>query len=59
MRRYRKYDNVRKRLAGFLAEKLHREDIPLKELTESFITDYDLYLRGEKWSDIFVHFYLH
>lgn len=45
---YRKYDNVRKRLAEFLAEKLHRKDIPLKELTETFITDYDLYLRGEK-----------
>ncbi len=45
---YRKYDNVRKRLAEFLAAKLHREDIPLKELTETFITDYDLYLRGEK-----------
>lgn len=45
---YRKYDNVRKRLAEFLHEKLHREDIPLKELTETFITDYDLYLRGEK-----------
>lgn len=45
---YRKYDNVRKRLAEFLTEKLHREDIPLKELTETFITDYDLYLRGEK-----------
>ena len=45
---YRKYDNVRKRLAEFLREKLHREDIPLKELTETFITDYDLYLRGEK-----------
>ncbi len=43
---YRKYDNVRKRLAEFLAAKLHREDIPLKELTETFITDYDLYLRG-------------
>lgn len=45
---YRKYDNVRKRLAEFLSEKLHREDIPLKELTETFITDYDLYLRSEK-----------
>ena len=45
---YRKYDNVRKRLAEFLAKKLHREDIPLKELTETFITDYDLYLRSEK-----------
>ena len=45
---YRKYDNVRKRLAEFLSDKLHREDIPLKELTETFITDYDLYLRGEK-----------
>ena len=45
---YRKYDNVRKRLAEFLAEKLHREDILLKELTETFITDYDLYLRSEK-----------
>ncbi len=56
---YRKYNNVRKRLAEFLDEKLYREDIPLKELTESFITDYDLYLRGEKGSDIFVHLYLH
>ncbi len=45
---YRKYDNVRKRLAEFLAEKLHRRDIPLKELTETFIADYDLYLRGER-----------
>lgn len=45
---YRKYDNVRKRLAEFLSDKLHREDIPLKELTETFITDYDLYLRSEK-----------
>lgn len=45
---YRKYDNVRKRLAEFLSDKLHQEDIPLKELTETFITDYDLYLRGEK-----------
>ncbi|MDE6624248.1 MAG: site-specific integrase [Alistipes sp.] len=45
---YRKYDNVRKRLAEFLREKLNREDIPMKELTETFITDYDLYLRGEK-----------
>lgn len=45
---YRKYDNVRKRLAEFLHDKLHREDIPLKELKETFITDYDLYLRGEK-----------
>ena len=34
---YRKYDNVRKRLAEFLSDKLHREDIPLKELTETFI----------------------
>ena len=32
----------------FLSDKLHREDIPLKELTETFITDYDLYLRGVK-----------
>lgn len=45
---YRKYDNVRKRLAEFLHDKLHREDIPLKELKETFITDYDLYLRGER-----------
>lgn len=45
---YRKYDNVRKRLAEFLSDKLHREDISLKELTEQFITDYDLYLRSEK-----------
>lgn len=45
---YRKYDNVRKRLAEFLSDKLHQEDIPLKELTETFITDYDLYLHGEK-----------
>lgn len=45
---YRKYDNVRKRLAEFLADKLRRRDIPLKELTETFITDYDLYLRSEK-----------
>ena len=45
---YRKYDNVRKRLAEFLHEKLRREDIPLKELKETFITDYDLCLRGEK-----------
>ena len=47
-RDYRKYDNVRKRLAEFLADKLRRRDIPLKELTETFITDYDLYLRSEK-----------
>ena len=39
---------MRKRLAEFLADKLRRRDIPLKELTETFITDYDLYLRGEK-----------
>ena len=45
---YRKYDNVRKRLAEFLHDKLHREDIPLKELIETFITDYDLYLRSER-----------
>lgn len=45
---YRKYDNVRKRLAEFLHDKLHREDILLKELIETFITDYDLYLRSER-----------
>ena len=39
---------ARKRLAEFLADKLRRRDIPLKELTETFITDYDLYLRSEK-----------
>ena len=44
---YRKVRQRAQAVGGVLADKLPSQDIPLKELTETFITDYDLYLRSE------------
>ncbi|MDR0537199.1 MAG: phage integrase SAM-like domain-containing protein, partial [Tannerellaceae bacterium] len=45
---YTRYYTVCKHIREFLVFTYHREDIPLKELSLSFINDFEYYLRKEK-----------
>lgn len=42
---YRKYEVTRRHLADFIHDKYNLSDIPIKEITPMFITDFELYLR--------------
>ncbi|UVS55314.1 site-specific integrase [Bacteroides thetaiotaomicron] len=45
---YEKYLVVYKHLKEFLMQRYHVQDIALKELTQSFIMDFDMFLRTDK-----------
>ena len=45
---YEKYIIVYKHLKEFLMQRYHVQDIALKELTQSFIMDFDMFLRTDK-----------
>ena len=42
---YRKYEITRRHLADFIHDKYNLSDIPIREITPMFITDFELYLR--------------
>ena len=42
---YRKYEVTRRHLADFIHDKYNLSDIPIREITPMFITDFELYLR--------------
>ena len=42
---YRKYEVTRRHLADFIYDKYNLSDIPIREITPMFITDFELYLR--------------
>ena len=42
---YRKYEVTRRHLADFIHDKYNLSDIPIREITPIFITDFELYLR--------------
>lgn len=47
-RSYWKYCTVHKHLSGFIKQRYKVSDIALKELAPAFITDFELFLNGER-----------